>query len=219
MIKKSNAEAAYGRLREEFAKGTLNPGQRLSEPELSLRLGMSRSPIREALLRLEHEGFVERSASGQARVKPLDLSEFEQLYVLRANVEGLAARLATPRLRTLDLEEMAMRVDEIEACAKRRSTAGALAAGQAFHEVITRECGNPLLVDILAGLRARIGRFRQLVASSGEYDVERIAEYRRILRAMYQRDAKRAEAEMIAHVDRSAAAFIKRLQKRLSEHK
>src|SRR5574338_1251747 len=103
MIKKSNAEAAYGRLREEFAKGTLNPGQRLSEPELSLRLGMSRSPIREALLRLEHEGFVERSASGQARVKPLDLSEFEQLYVLRANVEGLAARLATPRLRTLDL--------------------------------------------------------------------------------------------------------------------
>lgn len=215
-VKQSNAEAAYSRLREELIQGRLKPGQRLSEPELALRLGMSRSPIREALVKLEHEGFIERSAGGQARVKQLDVSEFEQLYVLRANVEGLAARLAAPRLRTIDLDDMARKVDEMEQCVKKRSPAGAMTAGKAFHEVITRECGNPLLVEILMGLRARIDRFRLLVASGGEYDSERISEYRRILKALYQRDPRKAEAEMIRHVDRSAAAFIKRLQERLS---
>jgi DNA-binding GntR family transcriptional regulator len=213
-LKQSSTETAYCRLRDELFQGTLKPGQRLSEPELALRFAMSRSPIREALVRLEHEGFIERTLGGAARVKPLDIEEFEQLYVLRATVEGLAARLATPRLRTIDLEEMAAKIDEMEQSARKRSWAGAIAAGKAFHDVITRECGNPLLVEILAGLRARIERFRLLVASIGEYDSERIAEYRRILKAFYQRDAKKAEEAMVAHVDRSAAAFIKRLQKR-----
>ena len=213
--KQSIAEGAYSRLRRELIQGVFKPGQRLSEPELALRFGTSRSPIREALVRLEYEGFIERSPAGQARVKSLDISEFEQLYVLRATVEGLATRLATPRLRTIDLDEMGRKIDEMEQCIKNSSASGAIAAGKAFHEVITKECGNPLLVEILVGLRARIDRFRLLVASVGEYDIERINEYRRILKALYQRDPKKAETEMIRHVDRSAVGFIKKLQKRL----
>ena len=78
---------------------------RLSEPELALRFHTSRSPIREALSRLEHEGFIERLASGRVRVAALDVSYLEQLYVVRANLEGLAARLAAPLLRTVDLDD------------------------------------------------------------------------------------------------------------------
>src|SRR6187551_3143343 len=92
-LKQSSTETAYGRLRDELFQGTLKPGQRLSEPELALRFTMSRSPIREALVRLEHEGFIERTVGGAARVKALNIEEFEQLYVLRATVEGLATRL------------------------------------------------------------------------------------------------------------------------------
>jgi DNA-binding GntR family transcriptional regulator len=179
-----------------------------------LRFRTSRSPVREALLRLEHDGFLERTQNGQVRAKPLDVSDFEALYVIRANAEGLAVRLATPRLRTIDLEEMGLRLDELEKLARKGDPDGAVAAGQGFPDVITRECGNPLLVEILGGLRARISRFRILVGSP-EYEKEKIVEYRRILKALYQRSPEQAEAEMIRHVNRSATAFVAKLRRRI----
>ena len=112
-IKVSLADEAYERIRDAIINGDIGPGQKMSEPELALQFRTSRSPIREALLKLEHEGFLDRASSGQVRVMPLDVSQFEQLYVIRANVEGLAVRLATPRLRTVDLEEMESRVQDM----------------------------------------------------------------------------------------------------------
>ena len=147
----------------------------------------------------------------------LDIADLEQLYVVRANVEGLAARLATPLLRTVDLERMGESVDEMERCVKKRNAAAAIAAGQEFHDVITRECGNPPLMDVLGGLRARINRFRAVVASFKDYDPDRVAEHRRILKAFYQRNAEQAEAEMIRHVERSAAVLVSRLRQRPSK--
>lgn len=215
--KQSLSEEAYAEIRRALVRGDLEPGQRLSEPELALKFKTSRSPVREALMRLEHEGFVERLANGRLRVSALDIGDLEQLYVVRANVEGLAARLATPLLRTVDLEGMSASVEEMERCVKKRNAAGAIAAGQEFHDVITRECGNQPLVDVLEGLRARISRFRAVVASFKEYDPDRVAEHRRILKAFYQRNAEQAEAEMIRHVERSAAVLIGRLRERPSK--
>lgn len=208
---------AYSEIRQALIKGTFQPGQRLSEPELALRFKTSRSPIREALVRLEHEGFVERTASGRVSVKGLDIPDLEQLYVLRATVEGLAARLATPHLRTVDLETMGRSLDDMERFVKKGDAAGAIAAGQDFHDVINRECGNEPLVEILASLRARISRFRAVVALFGDYDAERVAEHRRILKAFYQRNPEQAEIEMIRHVNRSAATLIGRLRKQAAK--
>jgi DNA-binding GntR family transcriptional regulator len=212
--KSSLSEDTYLAIRQALIDGSFKPGQRLSEPELALRFRTSRSPIREALLRLEHDGFLERTQNGQVRAKPLDVSDFEALYVVRANAEGLAVRLATPRLRTIDLEEMGLRLDELEKRARKGDHDGAVAAGQGFHDVITRECGNPLLVEILGGLRARISRFRILIGSP-EYEKEKIVEYRRILKALYQRSPEQAEAEMIRHVNRSGTAFVTKLRQRI----
>lgn len=211
--KHSVSEETYAEIRHALIKGEFKPGQRLSEPELALRFRTSRSPIREALVRLEHEGFIQRTPHGRIRVVALDLEDLDQLYVLRANIEGLAARLAAPRLRTIDLEHMEERVDEMERCVKKRDAAGAIAAGQDFHDVIMGECGNRPLVEVLEGLRARISRFRAVVASFGEYDPERVAEHRRILKALYQRKSESAELEMIKHVSRSAAVLVTRLRK------
>ena len=215
-IKVSLADEAYERIRDAIINGDIGPGQKMSEPELALQFRTSRSPIREALLKLEHEGFLDRASSGQVRVMPLDVSQFEQLYVIRANVEGLAVRLATPRLRTVDLEEMESRLQDMQRFALNGDVDGALQAGQSFHDVITRECGNPLLVEILNGLRARISRFRILLGPQAGYEKEKIAEYRRILKALYQRDSVRAEMEMVKHVTRSADTFTNKLRKRIA---
>lgn len=213
----SLSEEAYTEIRQALLRGELEPGQRVSEPELALKFNTSRSPIREALMRLEHEGFVERMANGRLRVARLDIGDLEQLYVVRATLEGLAARLATPLLRTVDLETMNACVEEMERSVKKRNAAGAIAAGQKFHDVITRECGNQPLVDVLSGLRSRINRFRAVVASFNDYDPDRVSEHRRILKAFYQRNPEQAEAEMIRHVQRSAAVLVNRLRQRSSK--
>lgn len=215
--KHSVSEEIYAGIKRALIEGDLEPGQRISEPELALRFRTSRSPIREALARLEHEGFVERTPNGRVRVVALDVEDLEQLYVLRANIEGLAALLATPRLRTIDLERMTEHVDEMERCVKKRDAAGAIAAGQQFHDVIMRECGNRPVVEVLEGLRARISRFRSVVASFREYDPDRVAEHRRILRAMYLRKPDTARAEMMKHVARSAEVLVARIRKQHSE--
>lgn len=211
--KQSISEETYAEIKRALIQGDFEPGQRLSEPELALRFSTSRSPIREALVRLEHEGFVERTSNGRIRVVALSVDDLEQLYVLRANIEGLAARLAAPRLRTIDLERMAQYIDDMERCVKKRDAAGAIAAGQEFHDVIMRECGNRPLVEVLEGLRARISRFRAVVASFREYDPERVTEHRRILKALYQRKPEVAQLEMMNHVGRSAEVLIDRLRK------
>ena len=210
--RQSLSEETYNEIRRALIAGVFQPGQRLSEPELALRFRTSRSPIREALVRLEHEGFVERTPNARIRVAALDIGDLKQLYVLRASIEGLAARLATPLLRTVDLERMAATADDMDRCVKKRDAAGAIAAGQDFHDVIMRECGNRPLVQVLDGLRARISRYRGVVASFSEYDPERVAEHRRILKALYQRNPEAAELAMIRHVDRSADVLIARLR-------
>lgn len=214
----SLSEEAYREIRDALLCGALEPGQRLSEPELALRFNTSRSPVREALFRLEHEGFVERLPSGRLKVAALDVAYLEQLYVVRADLEGLAARLASPLLRTVDLDAMTRSIEEMNAAVKKDDARGAIAAGQRFHDVMMRECGNAPLVSLLAGLNARIARFRAVVASLGNYDPERVLEHRRILQALYERDAGRAQQEMIEHVSRSAAVLLRRLRERATDN-
>ena len=214
VAKLSLADEAYREIRDALLCGGLEPGRKLSEPELALRFKTSRSPVREALFRLEHEGFVDRLPSGRLRVAALDIGYLEQLYVVRADLEGLAARLATPLLRTVDLDAMTNSVEEMHTAVKNDDARGAIAAGQKFHDVIMRECGNAPLVSLLAGLNARISRFRAVVASLGDYDPDRVREHRRIVKALYERDPDAARAEMMEHVSRSAAVLVRRLRER-----
>jgi DNA-binding GntR family transcriptional regulator len=217
--RQSLAEETYSRIRRALVDGGFEPGQKVSEPELALKFSTSRSPVREALVRLELEGFVSRQANGRLTVRALDVSDLRQLYVVRSRMEGLAARLAAPLLRTVDLEYMGRKLDEMEQCVKKSNAEGALVAGQEFHDVLIRECANQALVDVLAGLRARISRYRAVVASLGDYDKERVTEHRRILKALYQRDAETAELEVIRHVERSAGVLVDKLAAKWQQDK
>jgi len=207
------SDEAYIEIRQALIQGEFEPGQRISEPELALRYKTSRSPIREALVRLELEGFVERMPNGRIRVRALDLEELQQLYVVRAAIEGLIARLAAPRLRTIDLEQMEKALHDMESSVKSGDANGAIASGQAFHDLILRECGNNPLIETQTSLRSKISRFRAVVASLGNYDFDRVTEHRQILKAFYLRKPEQAEAEMIRHVNRSADVLMTKLKK------
>lgn len=209
--RRSLRDEAYAVLREALIDGRLSPGTALSEPQLAAMLETSRSPVREALGRLEMEGFVERSSTGRLRVAPLNLDELEQLYVLRADIEGLAARLATPHVTMRDLDSMAATIEAMETKARAGNIAGSLEAGAAFHSAIQSRCGNRPLVETIDTVRLRIVRYRSLIASVRGQDV-RVSEHRAVLQAMVDRRPDLAEQAMVEHVSRSAQTIIDALR-------
>jgi DNA-binding GntR family transcriptional regulator len=207
-------KSAFSRLRDQILTGEMAPGTKISEPELALALGIGRSPVREAILKLEQEGFVVRSASGRVSVAPLEVAELQQLYVVRANLEGLATRLATGRLRNIDLEEMAAILVDMRAGIEGGRFREAVMEGRAFHTVIHRECDNKPLIDALVRLESKIDRYRYFAASFDRYSIRRVEEHEEILKALYRRDADAAEAAMIAHINQSLDALMENISKR-----
>ena len=99
-------ESVYGRLRDWIVEGSLEPGEQLRDQELAERLGVSRTPVREALRRLEDEGLVETASNRWTRVKAVDLGEAKRIYPILHALGLLALELAFPRLTKVDLEEM-----------------------------------------------------------------------------------------------------------------
>jgi DNA-binding GntR family transcriptional regulator len=207
-------ERSYKLLKRKILEGAIKPGQRLSEPELAAMLGVSRSPIREAVLRLERDGFIVRGASGRLSAAPLNVEEIEQLYVLRAHLEGLTARLATPRLRAVDLDEMAEYLAIQRSAVLEGDRATVAKVGNAFHAVILRECGNKPLVDTLGRLNDLINRFRLLAISFDDH-VTRINEHQSVLEHFTRRDTESAEAAMIEHIKNSGTALLANVRRAL----
>jgi len=205
-------EQAYRELRKQIMAGTFVPGQKLSEPELAAMFQVSRSPIREAMLRLERDGFLVRGRNGRVSVAPLDIEEMRHLYVVRANLEGLATRLATSFLRTVDLEVMDEALRANRQAVTEGNANGASLSGQAFHNVILRECGNAPLRDVLTHFSSRINRFRMLAQSFETYDEARLDEHQRVLDALYARDPDVAEAAMVFHIQQSGEALLANLR-------
>ncbi len=197
---------AYESLRAALIKGEIAPGSSLSEPQIAEQLATSRSPVREALNRLLVEGFVTRTETGRLKAAPLDISELEDLYVLRAAIEGLAARLATPRVTMQDLDAMAGSITRMETRTAAGDVRGSLEAGAEFHAAIQARCGNAPLGETIDSVRHRIVRYRMLIAAARTSEL-RAAEHRAVLRAMLDRDPDRAGREMVRHVEASADAF------------
>lgn len=207
---------AADELRGEILHGRMRPGERLSEVELAQRFRTSRSPIREALLQLEMEGFVERTATGRVFVRPLDLEEAEQLFVVRATLEGLAARLATGNLTGRQLQALEENIDRMEAAVARRDYLGALALGAAFHQTVTDACANRPLQECLAGFRTRSARYRYVAAAQHELKPARSLEHRAILDAFRRQDAEGAERAMVEHIQRSTRETLGALRSHLA---
>lgn len=198
---------AYEAIKSAILQGALPPESMVSEPQLAQRLAISRSPVRDAVGRLEMEGFLARTESGRIKVASLDVDELEQLYVLRASIEGLAARLATYHLTLAHLQKMAEAIELMRIHSERGEMQESLEAGACFHELILSNCGNRPVLDAVEMVKTRIVRFRRLIASTREHAM-RISEHVRIHEAFLARDPAGAERAMVEHVESSARAMI-----------
>lgn len=154
----SLSHRVYARLLGAIVRGELAPGERLRDTELAQRLGVSRTPVREALLRLGHEGLIETAPGAYSRVAVLDADAAAQAYVVAAALHALATRIATQRLTAADITAM-RRANEERAAALRAGDIGAaIAADDRFHQVLVDRADNAELRAALERVMPKVRR-------------------------------------------------------------
>lgn len=170
---------AYRQLRDAIVSGELAPGERLRDPELEAWLGVSRTPIREAIARLETAGLVQTRRAKQTVVAPLDTRSALAAQRIAAALHELAVRDAVPQLTDADLEAMRAANTRFAAALDAADVDAAVAADDEFHAVAVRASENPLLPALLEQVtpllrRLERVRFASLAGRGSVADHERI---------------------------------------------
>lgn len=182
-------EQVYAALLEAIVSGTLAPGSRLRDSDLAAELRVSRTPVREALQRLEDEGLVQTIPGSQTRVAPLRESDAREAIPVAAALQALAARQATPLLTGADFVHLEAANADFAAALAAGDIPGALAGDDAFHAVFVARAGNGELQRSLQRLRPRVrrlelARFRALAGR------ESVAQHADIIAAAARGDAR-----------------------------
>src|SRR3954470_12079871 len=178
-------DRAYQRLRDAIVDGTLAPGERLKDAELTRWLGLSRTPVREALARLEQDGLVETAPQRFTRVAPVDRRTARDAFPLVAALHALAAELAVPRLTASDHADMLDANERFAGSLRNNRVEQALAADDDFHAVFVKASANAELPRALDRLMPGVRRLERLRFGSlqGRASVRQHAEIVRLAQA------------------------------------
>lgn len=208
-VRTNRAEQVYATLKAEIHDFLLVPGDRFSEAELGARLGVSRTPVREALFRLRNEGFLHVEAKLGWFVRPIDFAKLEELYDLRvvlelASVQRLCSRGASPQA----LE--ALKEVWLVPSAERLSDARQVGANdESFHASLVQAAGNGEIARVHWDLTERIRIIRRLDFTRPDRIEATYNEHAKILRAIIQRKSDQAQLLLKAHIEQSKAEVRK----------
>lgn len=196
----SLAERAFRVLESAIWRGEMKPGDRLYDYRLATELGISRSPVREALKRLEHCGLVRVVARRGTYVVEFTAEEMADLMEVREALEALAARRAALRLPAEEVQEMRAELQAIRGRAEEGGLTEYPREGRDFHQWVVEGAESPRLSSLMRGIA---GQVRLLQFRSGADPVRAVAalkEHEEILEAIALRDGGLAEARMRAHI-------------------
>lgn len=195
----SRSDHVVDRLRQSIVSGQIRPNQRLIEVELAAELGVSRTPIREALQRLAAEGLIVSRRRGWV-VREHTATEIAEIYEIRAALEGFAARLVAQRASDAEIEVIARLHGEKALRAARSSRDHLVEVNDAFHEGIIAACQNPRLGDLIRRNRNHYFNHNIAVLYSDTEATESLDGHGAIVHALRARDSDAAEAAARAHI-------------------
>jgi DNA-binding GntR family transcriptional regulator len=204
----THAQYAHSWIRDAIVSGTLEEGQELSQVQLSREIGVSRTPLREAIRKLEAEGWLASEPNRCVRVARVSLEELEQLYAMRVTLESLALTLAVPRLTPTELEAAAAILDEADEVLHRDDYDNWERLNRDFHSVLVAPAGASILQSC-QGLISACFRYRKVyVLAQPAAFVRAETDHRVILQACELGDAAAAASALARHLARTALTLL-----------
>lgn len=188
------SDRVYHAVRTRIIEGQLAPGEFIRELDLTAAMGVSRSPVREALGRLASEAFLERIPHRGFRVPEEPVGDLLDLYPIVSALDLLAGRLALPRLTVADLERLRSINERLRAARGREDVRLLIELNNEFHHVFGERSGNQRLSDMLDDLRSQLTRLELWYYSDSEQTQRSVQQHDDIIRAIEKGDHDRALA-------------------------
>jgi len=207
-------EVVFEALREAIIQGRLEPGERLMEIQLAEEMGVSRTPVREAIRKLELEGFVVMIPRKGAYVAGISLHDITDVFEVRAALESLAAGLAAERITEKELEDLERRLVEIAEVSNDSSDLNVVVERDTnFHDAIYKASRNKTLIQIVSRLQDQIQRFRSVSLAQPGRTKMAVHEHRQIVDAIANRDVELAQTLAREHIESAEQSMLVAFQK------
>lgn len=193
-------DVVFQTLRQAILYGELKPGERLMEIKLANRLGVSRTPVREAIRMLELEGLVVMEPRKGAHVAKITEKDLNDVLEVRMGLEELVVQFASKRITESELNHLREAADEFEQSMKLDDLTALAAADVKFHEVIYQATHNQRLVQMINNIKEQMYRYRMEYLKDVKVRETLIKEHRQLLEALEAHNEKAAEDSIRAHI-------------------
>lgn len=202
-------EMVYEELKMQILTGAIVPGTRMMEVELAKEIGVSRTPIREAIRKLEKEGLVTIEPRRGAYASQISTKDMVEILEVRQNMEGLAAYFAASRMKPDQLAELKAASDKYNTAVATGNMEDMIKYDTDFHHIIVESCNNKILVQMIEQLQELVLRFRYIYYDNFRRAENMPEEHKAILEAISRGDADSAREAADVHIDRLKELIIK----------
>ena len=203
------ADTVYRTLREAIVRRDLDPGEALTEHDLCRRFGVSRTPVREALAKLERDQLVRVVPKKGAFVRAVSHDEIRELYEIREALESLVVRLAAVRVDPAELDDFERRFRALQSRGAGVPPLEVRALGDEFHEYLVKRAGNARLLEMLGAIREQVQSVWTMSIMAPRRVPGLIREHLALIQALRKGGGARAERLMVQHVRRVREAIFR----------
>ncbi|EOD01690.1 GntR family transcriptional regulator [Caldisalinibacter kiritimatiensis] len=205
-------DVVFETLKSAIIEGQLKPGERLMEVQLADKLGVSRTPVREAIRKLELEGLVIMMPRKGAYVADVSLKDIMNILEIRASLEGLAASLAAERMTQEELKNLKKRSEEFNEALRNGDIKMMIKKDAEIHDIIFKATRNEKLICIAEGLKDQIQRFRVTYITEYNKSESLIEEHQKIIDALSNRDVEKARMYAQQHIENAENYIVKEVK-------
>jgi len=211
--KKSLNDIVYENLKKKILTGEISQDQRLQEDNLAKNSGLSRTPFRDALRRLEQENIIEKLKYGGYKVKELTLKEISELFGIRSVLESYAAFLASQRITKLDIKRMERLIEKSKEASEKEDYELFTDLNTQFHDYLYAASKSEHLLKILQNLRDYFFRYRKVILQTKTNLDDSIRDHEMMIEKMKKGDHEKVEKLVKEHISRALEALKKRNKK------
>lgn len=205
-------DVVFNTLRQAILRGELKPGERLMEIQLANKLGVSRTPIREAIRKLELEGLVLMIPRKGAEVAEITEKNMLDVLEVRRALEELAVKLACERITEEEIQELKDAADTFQKILSEKDITKIAEADEAFHDVIFKSTGNDRLIQLLNSLREQMYRYRLEYLKREEYHPQLLEEHQQIIDRITRKDQSEAAELIDRHIGNQVDVMLEMIR-------